>query len=105
MAMARGSLDGWACPARVFASVLGWRKKTSGLVQAATARRMWVVRKDRPTWYAAAWNGCPKSIHTSVILRNKGIYESDLTVHPAETFSRDHLEVNALVAVLGVHQM
>lgn len=28
-------------------------KNTSGLVQAATARRIWVVRKDSPTWYAA----------------------------------------------------
>jgi len=25
-------------------------KKTSGLVQAATARRMWVVMKESPTW-------------------------------------------------------
>ena len=28
-------------------------KNTSGLVHAATARRMCVVRKDSPTWYAA----------------------------------------------------
>ena len=34
---------------------LSWLpKKTSGLVQAATARRMCVVRNDKPTWYAAA---------------------------------------------------
>lgn len=29
-------------------------KKISGLVHAATARRICMVRKDRPTWYAAA---------------------------------------------------
>lgn len=28
-------------------------KKTSGLVQAAIARRMCEVRNERPTWYAA----------------------------------------------------
>jgi hypothetical protein len=28
-------------------------KNTSGEVHAATARRIWFVRNDRPTWYAA----------------------------------------------------
>ena len=29
-------------------------KKTSGDVHAATARRMWFVKNESPTWYAAA---------------------------------------------------
>jgi hypothetical protein len=28
-------------------------KNTSGLVQAATARRIWLVKNVNPTWYAA----------------------------------------------------
>jgi hypothetical protein len=28
-------------------------KNTSGLVHVATARLMWIVRNDKPTWYAA----------------------------------------------------
>jgi hypothetical protein len=31
-----------------------FRKRTSGEVHAATARRMCCVRKVKPTWYAAA---------------------------------------------------
>jgi hypothetical protein len=73
-------------------------KKTSGEVHAATARRMWFVRNESPTWYAAAQRG--------VSLRccewRGGVQR---TVHPAESFAGDHLEVDALIAVLGVDEV
>ena len=75
-------------------------KKTSGDVHAATARRMWFVRNESPTWYAAAIVGW-KSERGCVCGRGMGAR----TVHPAESFARDHLKVDALITVFGVDEM
>lgn len=71
-------------------------KNTSGLVQAATARRIWVVRKDSPTWYAAR-----------MIISTEPLYCRlwYLTVHPAKPFSRDKLEIDPLISIFSINEM
>ena len=54
MARPRGSLATLEGGAAVCSPIMIRPKKTSGEVHAATARRMWFVRNERPTWYAAA---------------------------------------------------
>ena len=53
IARPRGSLAKIEGGAAVCSPIIVRPKKTSGEVHAATARRMWFVRNDRPTWYAA----------------------------------------------------
>ncbi len=54
IARPRGSLATLEGGAAVCSPIMMRLKKTSGEVHAATARRMWFVRKERPIWYAAA---------------------------------------------------
>jgi hypothetical protein len=49
-----GSLAMLEGGAAVCSPIIVRPKKTSGEVHAATARRIWFVRNERPTWYAAA---------------------------------------------------
>lgn len=53
IASPRGSLAIIEGGAAVCSPIIVRPKKTSGEVHAATARRMWFVRNERPTWYAA----------------------------------------------------
>ena len=50
IAIPRGSLTTLDGGAAVCSPIMDLPKKTSGEVQAATARRMWLVRNERPTW-------------------------------------------------------
>ena len=50
IARPRGSLTMLEGGAAVCSPIIMRPKKTSGEVQAATARRMWLVRNERPTW-------------------------------------------------------
>jgi len=54
IARPRGSLATLEGGAAVCSPIIVRPKKTSGDVHAATARRMWLVRNERPTWYVAA---------------------------------------------------
>jgi hypothetical protein len=50
IARPRGSLAKLEGGAAVCSPIMVRPKKTSGEVHAATARRMWFVRNERPTW-------------------------------------------------------
>lgn len=50
IARPRGSLATLEGGAAVCSPIMVRPKKTSGEVHAATARRMWFVRNERPTW-------------------------------------------------------
>jgi len=50
IARPRGSLTMLEGGAAVCSPIIVRPKKTSGEVHAATARRMWLVRNERPTW-------------------------------------------------------
>ena len=60
---------------------------------------MCVVRKERPTWYAAVKGGVELDFELEIEKIERR------TIHPPKAFARNHLEVDALVAVLGVHEM
>ena len=70
-----------------------------GDVHAATARRMWFVRKERPTWYAAA-----KQEH--VVRTGRERHErSDVPFIQPNPFAGHHLEIDALITVLGIDKV
>lgn len=71
-------------------------KNTSGEVHVETARRMCVVRKDSPTWYAAG-----ERIESAL----DHLEAAGRTIHPPKALPRDHLEVDALVPVLRVDEV
>jgi hypothetical protein len=98
IASPRGSLAMLEGGAAVCSPIIVRPKNTSGEVHAATARRMWFVRNERPTWYAAkdaiwvspGWGGRK---------------ERRRTVHPAKPFAGYHLEIDALIAVFGINEV
>ena len=57
------------------------RKNTSGLVHVAIARRMWVVKNERPTWYAA---GAGKKSATCRTQITEKTYHSSNQIPPEE---------------------
>jgi len=99
-----GSLATLEGGAAVCSPIIVRPKKTSGEVHAATARRMWFVRNESPTWYAAASAEGGRVSYSADGADGRG-GAGGRTIHPAKSFAGDHLEVDALIAVLGVDEV
>ncbi|SJL09805.1 uncharacterized protein ARMOST_22650 [Armillaria ostoyae] len=99
MARPRGSVIGAVLFAMIESVPEGAPKKTSGLVHAATALRMCVVKNA--TQLDTRLIAKPDINETSSLCAKK---EGHI-VHPTETFTWNHLEVNTLITIFRIYKV